>query len=77
MSLSLDKALLNEEVIVKDIKDVEIKRRFLDIGLSKNTLVKPMFNSICGNIRAYKIRNALIGIRDCDAKNVLVRRKDE
>ena len=77
MDLSLDKVLLNEEVFVSYIKDGDIKRRFLDIGLSNNTLVKPIFNSICGYIRAYKIRNCLIGIRDCDASLVIVRRCNE
>ena len=77
MDLSLDKVLLNEEVFVSYIKDGDIKRRFLDIGLSNNTLVKPIFNSTCGNIRAYKIRNCLIGIRDCDASLVIVRRCNE
>lgn len=74
MDLSLDKVSLNEEVFVSYIKDSDIKRRFLDIGLSNNILVKPIFDSICGNIRAYKIRNSLIGIRDCDASLVIVRR---
>lgn len=77
MDLSLDKVLLNEEVYVSYIKDSDIKRRFLDIGLSNNTLVKPILNSICGNIRAYKIRNSLMAIRDCDAATIMVRRYHE
>lgn len=77
MDMSLDKALINEEVIVKEIEDISIKRRFLDLGLSKNTIVVPVLDSICGNIRAYKIRNSLFGIRNSDAKSVLVLRKNE
>ena len=77
MNVSLDKIVINEEVIIKEIKDTSIKRRFLDIGLSKNMIIKPVFNSICGNIRAYKIQNSLFGIRDNDAKNIMVMRKDE
>lgn len=75
---SLKDVLLNEEVYVeKVISDGAMKRRFLDIGLSKDTLVVPCFKSISGGIRAYLIRNSLIGIRDNDAKDILVRRKDE
>lgn len=76
--LNLSDCFLNEKVYVVRIDSLgEIKRRFLDIGLSKNTEVVPMFNSICGGIRAYKIRNSLIGIRDSDAECIIVRRSNE
>ena len=76
--ISLDESIIGDILIVKKIlTNASIKRRFLDIGLSKNTKVIPMFNSICGGIRAYKIRNSLIGIRDSDAKEIIVRRSNE
>ncbi len=73
--LSLKDSLINEEVYVdKIITDNDIKRRLLDIGLSRNTKVMPLFNSVSGGIRAYLIRNSIIAIRDIDAQNILVRR---
>lgn len=76
--LSLSNCLLNEIVYVKEIKNLDdIKRRFLDIGLSQGTEVIPLYNSICGGIRAYNIRNSIIGIRDNDASGIIVGRKDE
>jgi len=77
-SFSLSDCVLGEDVYVLKLNsNDEIKRRFLDIGLSKNTKVVPLFDSICGGIRAYKIRNSLIAIRNKDADNIIVRRLDE
>ena len=77
-SLSLCDCLLHEKVFVERIESLgDIKRRFLDIGLSRDTEVIPLFNSVCGGIRAYKIRNTIICIRDRDANNIIVRRRYE
>ena len=35
--------------------------------------VSVLYKSICGGIKAYLIRNSLIGIRDSDASNIVVR----
>lgn len=75
-NLSLKDIGYEEEVYVnKIITDKAIKRRLLDIGLSKNTVVVPLFKSLSGGIRAYKIRDSIIAIRDDDASNILVRRQ--
>ena len=75
-NLSLKDILIDEDAYVwKIITDNDIKRRLLDIGLSKDTKVTPIFNSVSGGIRAYRIRNSLIAIRDVDATNILVRKK--
>ena len=74
-NISLKDILIGENVYVSKIDtDSDIKRRLLDIGLSKNTKVVPLFNSVSGGIRAYEIRDSIIAIRDSDAKNILVRR---
>ena len=70
---SLSDGLIGEKVYVLRMDlDNEIKRRFLDVGLSKNTEIIPLFDSISGGIRAYQIRNSLIAIRDNDAKGIIV-----
>lgn len=74
-NLSLKDILIDEDAYVcKIITNDAIKRRLLDIGLSFNTRVRPLYNSVSGGIRAYEIRNSLIAIRDEDAKNILVRK---
>ena len=71
--ISLNNVLINEEVYVSRIDcDKSIKRRFLDIGLSKGCKVVPVFKSISGGIRAYLIRNSLIAIRDSDCEKIMV-----
>ena len=45
-----------------------IRRRFLDIGLTENTLVE------C--VGAYAIRGAVIAIRKTDSKNILITGKE-
>ena len=73
--ISLNNVLLNEEVFVYRIDcDNSIKRRLLDIGLSKGCKVIPVLKSISGGIRAYLIRNSLIAIRDSDCEKILVKR---
>ena len=72
-SLSLCDCSIGKEVYVLDIEtDGAMKRRFLDIGLSKGEKVVPLFDSISGGIRAYCIRNSLIAIRDVDARGIKV-----
>ncbi len=74
-NLSLKDIYIDEDAyVLKIATNSDIKRRLLDIGLSKNTLVTPLFDSVSGGIRAYKIRNSLIAIRDDDAEKIIVRR---
>lgn len=47
-----------------------LKRRLLDLGVIKNTKIKPVFKSISGNPIAYEIRGSVIAIRNEDAKNI-------
>ena len=78
IDLSLDKCRVGDRVFVEKIESLfDIKRRLLDLGLSYGTEILVLYESICGGIRGYKIRNTLIGIRDSDAKNIIVRRRYE
>ena len=49
-----------------------IRRRFLDIGLTENTLVECVGVSPLGDPAAYAIRGAVIAIRKTDSKNILI-----
>lgn len=57
---------------VKNIIDSSIKRRLLDIGLTKGTEVEKIMKNYSGNLCAYVIRNAIIGIRNEDAEGIIV-----
>ena len=50
----------------------DIRRRFLDLGLIPSTLIIPAFKAPFGDPIAYKVRGALISIRQEDSKNIKV-----
>ena len=49
-----------------------MRRRLLDIGLTKSTEVECLGRSPCGDPSAYLIRGAVIAIRSEDGRDVLV-----
>ena len=68
---SLDKLGMNKNGYIINLKSNDnLRRRMLDLGLVKNTLIKPVFISPSGDPRAYQVRGSIIAIRDCDAKLV-------
>ncbi len=70
--VTLDCLKVGEVGIVKSISNEEIKRRFLDIGLTVGTRVQCLLESPFHNPKAYLIKGATIAIRLDDAKNILV-----
>lgn len=50
-----------------------MRRRLLDIGLCDGTTVRCVGRSPMGDPSAYLIRGAVIAIRACDGKHVMVR----
>lgn len=52
--------------------DGTIKRRLLDIGLIKDSLVECVLESPFKDPKAYWIRGALIAIRNKDAKKIYI-----
>lgn len=50
-----------------------MRRRLLDIGLCDGTRVSCVGRSPMGDPSAYLIRGAVIAIRSCDGKRVMVR----
>ncbi len=48
------------------------KRRFLDLGIVKDTIITPLFDSPFGTPTAYEIRNTVIAIRKENANKIEV-----
>jgi len=64
---------LGSRAVVQKVESCgSIRRRLLDIGLTKGTEVECALVNPGGNLIAYVIRGALIAIRDDDAKKILV-----
>ncbi len=80
---------MNSPLCLNDIKPGEkarvccltacgsIRRRFLDIGLTENTLVECVGVSPLGDPAAYSIRGAVIAIRKADSRNIQICRKEK
>lgn len=74
--LCLDALNVNECGFVFDINCCdEVKKRLLDLGLVRDTLVVPVLNSPFGGIRAFDVRGALIAIRDEDCALINIYKK--
>ena len=73
---SLDNLPLNKDGYIIDLKSQgALRRRMLDLGLIKNTLIKPVFISPSGDPRAYEVRGSIIAIRKNDAELVRIKTK--
>ena len=48
------------------------RRRMLDLGLVKNTSIRPLFQSPSGDPIAYLIRGTVIALRNEDAQKILI-----
>ncbi len=68
--MTLENLGINKIGIIKELKIINNKRRFLDLGLVKGTEIKPIINSLSNSLRAYEIRNCLIAIRKEDARKI-------
>ncbi|MBQ7718486.1 MAG: ferrous iron transport protein A [Clostridia bacterium] len=64
---------IGKKARVTEIAGGENRRRFLDIGLAAGTVVKPLYKSPSKNPVAYRIRGAVIALRNEDAADVLVK----
>lgn len=63
-----------EQAVVDKILNCEdIRRRFLDIGIIKGTLIKCVGISPAKDPKAYLIRGGVYAIRQDDAKYILMR----
>lgn len=50
----------------------DLRRRMLDLGMVKNTKIKPVFRSPFGDPTAYEIRGSVIALRKEDSQLVFV-----
>lgn len=65
-----DLRLYETGTITKVMAKEDIKRRFMDIGINRGVLIKPILSN--KTMRAYLIKGAVIGIRLNDSENIEV-----
>ena len=69
--MNLSELPLNAVGIIDNLNCKEnIRRRMLDLGLTKGTKITPIFKSPSGDPTAYEIRKTLIALRKEDSKFV-------
>ena len=70
---TLNELKKGQRAIVKELEiEGSMKRRLLDIGLIKDSVVECVLESPLKDPKAYWIRGALIAIRNSDAKNIFI-----
>jgi len=70
---TLNELKKGEKAIVKELQiEGSMKRRLLDIGLIKDSIVECVLESPLKDLKAYWIRGALIAIRSNDAKKIFI-----
>lgn len=62
-----------QQAVIKDINtENSIKRRLLDIGLIKDTVVECVGKSPLGDPKAYLIRGAVIALRSEESSRIYI-----
>lgn len=70
---------LEDAVPGKPVKVTELcvqgsmRRRLLDLGILKDTIIEPVFDSPSGHMRAYFVKGTMIALRDSESKNIRVK----
>lgn len=71
--MKLNELQLNKKGIIKVIKcDKNIKRRLLDLGLVKGSIIEPVFISPFGNPKAFYVRGSIIAIRNEESEKIII-----
>ena len=71
--IPLNQLSIGKKAKVAFIKsDINTKRRMLDLGLIKDTIVEPVYLSPSKDPTAYYFRGTVIALRSEDASNIFV-----
>ena len=73
MENTLNNLPLNHKGVIKYLNNTgTIRRRLLDLGLVKGTIIVPVLVSPSKGLRAFLVRGTLIALRDEDSSNIKV-----
>lgn len=69
----LNKLKIGETAILQNIEDdLEIKKRLLDIGFTKGSMIECVRRAAFSGPVAYRIKNTIIALRNSDTKKIHV-----
>lgn len=71
---TLDSVNIDDDCYVDNIDEnqSEKEKRMYDLGLTKNTIIRPLFKSMFGDTAAYLIKGSVIALRKSDAQKIHV-----
>ena len=70
---TLADAQIYEKAVVKDLAAAgAIRRRLLELGVVRGTVITPLFKSPFGDPVAFLIRGTVIALRIADCKKILI-----
>ncbi len=71
---TLDSVNIDDDCYVDNIdgNQSEKEKRMYDLGLTKNTIIRPLFKSMFGDTAAYLIKGSVIALRKSDAQKIHV-----
>lgn len=76
--LTLNLLPVGETAIIEKITtDESMKQRLWDLGFTNGTKVQAIQKSPSGDPIAYRVRGTVIAIRNKDAKNIILRGKND
>ncbi|GKX27835.1 iron transporter FeoA [Vallitalea longa] len=72
--MSLDNLAVGQVCqLLRLLSDGITRRRLLDLGLVKDTPIKALYKSPCGDPVAYEIRGTVIALRSEEASKIIVK----
>ena len=74
--MNLSELKISEKGIIKSVEcDENIKRRLLDLGLIKGTIIEPIFVSPIGDPKAFSVRGTIIAIRKKETNKIFLEKE--
>ena len=67
---NLKKGEISKEISIDN--NLKIKKRLLDIGLNNNEKIECVLINPSNNMKAYKIKNTVIALRNTDSKYIKI-----
>lgn len=70
---TLSNLLPGECAVISHIEESsKLRRRFFDLGIVPGTYIKCVLKSVFSDPCAYLVRDSVIAIRKCDAKDIVL-----
>lgn len=64
---------LYQSALIRSLpENPDLRKRLMDLGMTKNTRITPVLSSPSGDPRAYLFRGIMISVRNSDAQHIIL-----